>query len=285
MLSYRHGFHAGNPGDLLKHSVLVLLLEHLKKKEKGFCVYDTHAGAGLYDLNGEWALKNGEFNQGIGKVWENSESSGLPEPFLKILKEMNPGTELKTYPGSPEIARRLLRPQDHLVLMELHNNEVDNLRETLGWDPKVSIHHRDGFEGSWSLVPPDLRRGFVFMDPSYELKDDYLWAMDSLKMAYKRWDTGIYALWYPLLGKESDRSQELLEGLSQGKFKTLLRVELETSPQKDDWGMYGSGMAIINVPYNLDLQLQEMMPALAHSLGEDSNFRVEWLIRENARKN
>lgn len=280
MLSYRHGFHAGNAADLLKHAVLVLGVEHLRKKDKGFCVLDTHAGGGIYDLQGSFASKNAEYLTGLGRVCLDGTEAGLPPSLLAMLRDMNPGGDWKTYPGSPEIARRLLRPQDQLVLMEMHNNEVETLRDSVGWDERVAIHHRDGFEGLVALVPPALRRGLVLMDPSYELKEDYARAVKCLRRAFQRWSTGIYVLWYPLLAKPLDRSAELLEGLAASGFPSLWHVELETAPPRDDWGMHGSGLAIVNPPWQLDEQIAAMMPPFCQALGPAATYRSGWLVRD-----
>lgn len=279
MLSYRHGFHAGSPADLLKQLVLVLVIEHLGKKDKGFCVHETHAGAGLYDLEDGMALRNAEFRQGIGLLWEGRRNSPLPAAWWAILEGLNPDGRLRFFPGSPEIARRLLRAQDHLVLMELHRVEVENLRERCGRDARVSIMHRDGYEGIVPLLPPTLRRGLVFMDPSYEVGEDYDRVPETLARARARWERGIFIVWYPLLGKRRDRSAELLGRLAAGNGDAgngdaLLAVEMETRPQAEEYGMHGSGMAIVNPPWNLDRRLGELLPRLTEALGPGCGFRL-----------
>lgn len=271
MLSYRHGFHAGNAGDLLKHITLVLVLEHLKKKEKGFCVYDTHAGAGLYDLESDWSQKNQEHRGGIEVVWSKALDL-LPLSFYQILMSLNPDGQLKNYPGSPEIIRRMLRPQDRLVAAELHTSEVEVLKSHLGRDPKVAVHHRDGFEAAWALVPPALRRGVVIMDPSYELKEDYTKVSTSLAKALKRWETGIYLVWYPLLGRLSDRSDALKQSLRDLSGKELYTAELLWAEQGADRGMHGSGMAVINPPWGFSEQLRSFMERITPLLGPQGRF-------------
>lgn len=281
MLSYRHAFHAGNHADVLKHAVQSLLLEALKAKDKPFCYIDTHAGGGCYDLSGEWSQKKAEFEEGIGRLW--SQPADWPElaAYLGAIATLNDAPGLRFYPGSPELARHLLREQDKLMLMELHNNEVEILRRHLGADPRVAIHHRDGFEGLLALLPPTPRRGLVLIDPPYELKTDYDKAVQGLDKALRRWPSGIYALWYPILGKQADRSREMLERLAALPLPSLLQVELEVAAQPDDWGMNGSGLAIINAPWQLDSQLARLLPRLCDCLrqADGAQWSLEWLIR------
>ena len=195
MLSYRHAFHAGNHADVLKHAVQALIIESLKKKEKPFIVLDTHAGGGLYNLRGEWSQKKAEYADGIGRLWDERGQWPAMAPYFAVIDEMNSDGQLHYYPGSPELSRRLTRAQDKLALMELHNNEVEDLRANMGYDPRVAVHHRDGLEGLVALLPPTPRRGLVLIAPPYELKEDYFAVVDTLKKAQKRWATGMYALW------------------------------------------------------------------------------------------
>lgn len=282
MLSYRHAFHAGNHADVLKHAVQSLLLEALKAKDKPFCYIDTHAGGGCYDLSGEWSQKKAEFEDGIARLW--SQPADWPEltAYLGSIAALNDEQGLRFYPGSPELARHLLREQDKLMLMELHNNEVEILRRHLGADLRVAIHHRDGFEGLQALLPPTPRRGLVLIDPPYELKTDYDKAVKGLEKALRRWPTGIYALWYPILGKEADRSREMLARLAALPLPSLLKVELEVAEQPEDWGMNGSGLAIINAPWQLDSQLNALLPRLCDRLQQENGAKwiVEWLTEQ-----
>lgn len=158
MLSYRHAFHAGNHADVLKHASQALIIESLKKKEKPFIVLDTHAGGGLYDLRGDWSQKKAEYADGIGRLWDERAQWSAMAPYLGVIEEMNSDGQLHYYPGSPELSRRLTREQDKLALMELHNNEVEDLRANMGYDPRVAVHHRDGFEGLIALLPPTAPR-------------------------------------------------------------------------------------------------------------------------------
>lgn len=279
MLSYRHAFHAGNHADVLKHTVQALIIETLKNKDKPFIVLDSHAGGGLYDLSGEWSQKKAEYADGIGRIWPERAAWPALAPYLHVIEDMNHQGELHYYPGSPELSRRLLREQDKLVLMELHNNEVDDLRTNMGYDPRIAVHHRNGFEGLVALLPPMPRRGLVLIDPPYELKEDYFAVVDTLKKAHKRWATGIYALWYPILGQEADRSRDMLRAIKRENFGNVLCVELEVAGQTADWGMNGSGMLIISPPWQLDMQLEGILKPLCQKLaqGAGAQYRIEWL--------
>ena len=280
MLSYRHAFHAGNHADVLKHAVETLIIEQLKSKEKPFCYLDTHAGGGCYDLSGEWPQKKAEYLDGIARLWPERQHWPELAAYWDIIATLNE-SELRFYPGSPEIARHLLREQDKLMLMELHNQEIEILRRHMGGDSRSAIHHRDGFEGLLALLPPTPRRGLVLMDPPYELKEDYQRVLQTLKKAMQKWSTGIYALWYPILGKDADRSRSMLELFKYAGFPSALVAELEVAAQPDEWGMNGSGMLILNAPWQLDGQLTTLLPRLCAQLAQsnEARWRLEWLAK------
>jgi len=277
LLSYRHGYHAGNHADVFKHAVLCLLLKKLTAKTTP-CIYlDTHAGAGSYNLNQQWAQRNAEFLQGIERLLELEQPPALTADLLHLVRKARRQSPM-AYPGSPTIARELLRPQDKLVLMELHNNEISELKRNCRGDKRISFHHRDGFEGLVGVMPPAIARGLVLIDPSYEVKADYESTATSVIKAAARWSTGIFAVWYPLLGRDRNRSQPLLQHLKSGA-QNLLVSELWVKAPSEDFGMHGSGMAIINPPWQLDLQLQELLPQLSAVLAQDdqAGWRVDWL--------
>ena len=303
MLSYRHGFHAGNHADVLKHAVQSLILEALSVKDKGFSYIDTHAGAGGYELAHEWTQKKSEYLTGIAPLWQAREQWPELVGYFAAISAMNRAMntdgsldnpeQLDFYPGSPKVAEYFKRPQDSLTLMELHNNEVELLRENMAPQGGRSrshysarskgptIHHQDGFSGLIGLLPPTLKRGLVLIDPPYELKEDYQTLVETLAQAYKRWPIGIYAIWYPLLAKDVDRSGVLKAALANSGFKDILCAELSVSEQAQDFGMYGSGMMILNPPWKLDEQLNDLLPRLAKTLGQDeaAAWSLEWLKR------
>lgn len=279
MLSYRHAFHAGNHADVLKHAVETLLLAQLRQKEKPFCYLDTHAGGGCYDLSGDWSQKKAEYQDGIARLWD--ERADWPElaDYFSVIETLNEQT-LRFYPGSPEVARHLTREQDRLALMELHNQEIEILRRHLGHDPRTALHHRDGFEGLLGLLPPTPRRGMVLIDPPYELKEDYGRVVSTLQKALRKWPTGIYAVWYPILAEANDRSRDLLQACQERLGCPQLVAELQVAPQQAEWGMDGSGMLILNPPWQLDTLLASLLPRLRDRLAQhaDARCRVEWLV-------
>jgi 23S rRNA (adenine2030-N6)-methyltransferase len=283
LLSYRHAFHAGNHADVLKHATLSLVLASFKQKDKPFVYLDTHAGGGIYDLDSEWARKTKEANSGIQRVWHQPAQWPELQAYFQTLNSLNSVAEgQQFYPGSPEVARQLLRPQDKAILMELHPQEVDVLRSHLARDSRVHIHHRDGLEGLSALTPPSPRRGLVLIDPAYERHEEYQQVVAAVKKAYARWPTGTYLIWYPILAKARDSSRRLLHDLKEkNTFSNLLVAELSVEAQHPDLGMHGSGLAIINPPWQLDTQLKALLPRLAKALqiGAESDWRVDWLSK------
>lgn len=266
------------------------IIEKLKEKDKGFTYFDTHSGAGVYRLNSNESLKTKEFKSGIEGLMSYQ---GNDESIKQYLSLVNKYYEFNQYPGSPEIARTMLRPQDQGILMEWSNSEVGNLKSNIN-SKLMSVHHRDGFEGLIALTPPDKKRGLVLIDPPYESADEYQQVGDTLVTAYKRWPTATYVVWYPLIqdrNQSSDtfdsakskkgKSEAMLEFLQQQNFKNLLKVELSLDAPEHSEGMYGSGLAIINAPWQLDEKLnnalQDIVPLLAKGSGASSH--IDWLIK------
>lgn len=276
MLSYRHEFHAGNHADVIKHITVSLLMDYLKKKDKPFCYLDTHAGAGLYDFASERANQVGEYQQGIARLWAERAQWPQLASYFSCIEQLNPDGNLRYYPGSPELVRQQAREQDRLVLMELHNTEFDVLRQNMRRDTRITLHHRDGFEGIVALTPPTPRRGLALIDPSYEQKSDYLAVVKSLEKAFKRWPIGIVAVWYPLLGREADYSHLLIE-YCQRLHVPFMDVAMSTRPQSETWGMHGSGMLIFNPPWQFDETMTALMPQLTPLLTEDTRA-AQWTL-------
>ncbi|MBK6741938.1 MAG: 23S rRNA (adenine(2030)-N(6))-methyltransferase RlmJ [Hydrogenophilales bacterium] len=269
MLSYRHAFHAGNHADILKHLILVEILDYLNQKDKPWWYVDTHAGAGAYALDSVYARKNAEFDGGIGALWQRTDLPPALKRLVERIRLLNPDGQLKLYPGSPHFAWQLARPADKLWLYELHSTDQGLLQQTFADAGKqIHIEARDGFAGLTAVLPPQPRRGLVLIDPSYELKEDYRRVVDGLQDGLKRFATGTYAVWHPLLQRpEALLLQERLRKLpTQGWLHATLSVH---TPNKDGFGMHGSGIFVINPPWTLYATLKETLPYLARVLGQN----------------
>jgi 23S rRNA (adenine2030-N6)-methyltransferase len=270
MLSYRHAFHAGNHADVLKHLVEVQLLRYLSQKDKPFWYIDTHAGAGGYALDTGYATQNREYESGIARLWQRDD---LPAPlaeYVDLVRRFNPGGALTRYPGSPLIARELLRDQDQMWLFERHPGDNAILHAHFpGRDKRVIIRDDDGFGALKSLLPPAPRRALVLIDPPYEEKQDYRRVTMALREGLQRFAAGVYAVWYPQLQRIEARG--LPEQLRQLPAKSWLHVALGVqAPGEDGFGMHGSGMFVINPPWVLRDMLQTVMPYLVRHLGQDA---------------
>ncbi|MEI6146001.1 MAG: 23S rRNA (adenine(2030)-N(6))-methyltransferase RlmJ [Methylococcales bacterium] len=280
MLSYRHSFHAGNFADVLKHLVLIKILEHLCKKDKAFYCIDTHSGPGEYVLNGDYALKNKEFESGITQLWQRTD---LPEDlntYVKLIKKFNSTDTLLRYPGSPLITQQFLRSKDHLALFELHSTEIELLKSATHKDKRIHSHHADGLVGAIALLPPKQHRGLVFIDPSYEIKSDYESVINSLIQMHKRFATGSYALWYPVIDRK--RNQKLEKALKTSGIQNIQLFELGIKEDSPEHGMTASGMIAINPPWTLAADMKHTLPWLSNNLGINGagNYRIETLVAE-----
>ena len=271
MFSYRHGFHAGNHADVLKHVVLVQLLAHLAAKEKPFMMVDTHAGAGAYSLDpGTYAAKNGEFNSGIARLWARSDLQGVLKDYLAQIRAFNPGDTLRSYPGSPQLAMQMTRAQDPMRLFEAHPTEGRILGDYFRLATRrVMVREEDGFQGLKSVLPPVARRALVLIDPSYEDKDDYARVVAAMREALQRFPTGVYAIWYPQVRRhESRQLRGQLQRLAGGDW---LHASLTVkAPPADGHGLYGSGLFVFNPPWQLRDALRDALPALKTLLGQDA---------------
>jgi 23S rRNA (adenine2030-N6)-methyltransferase len=271
MLSYRHAFHAGNHADVLKHLILVQILRYMIQKPVPFWGIDTHAGAGRYDLASEAARKLGEFREGIARLWLAPDAPPAVADYLEAVRELNPEGHLRHYPGSPWLIWRQLRQEDRLRLFELHGNEARTLSQTFrGAGRQTQVVAGDGLSLLKSLLPPPSRRGLVLIDPSYETKNDYIAVLQTLRDALKRFATGAYALWYPQLAKIESR--QLPERLKKLPANDWLHVCLQVrAPITEHFGMYGSGMFILNPPWTLAQTLRETLPWLTRQLALDES--------------
>jgi 23S rRNA (adenine2030-N6)-methyltransferase len=270
MRSYRHAFHAGNHADVLKHLILVRLIHHLGQKEKPFWFIDTHAGAGLYDLNAPYARKLAEHERGIGRLWARTD---LPAPladYVDRVRRFNPDHRLQKYPGSPLLALQAMREQDRLRLFERHGSDLSLLRKNFQDAGKQAlVAGTDGFAGLRALLPPPPRRAVALIDPSYEEKQDYERVFQALKDALARFPNGIYAAWYPQLTRLDAR--ELPQRLKKLPAANWLHAALRVrEPAGDGFGMYGSGLVVFNPPWTLRDTLADVLPFLTEALREDA---------------
>ena len=302
MLSYQHIFHAGNHADILKHCVLIQVLNSLNKKEKPYTFFDTHAASGLYDLTDGRSLKTGEAGRGImtltaltGEgIAAGDSARPLPPLLQSYLDFVKPYIADSRYPGSPEIERCFMREQDTLILSELHPQEIENLRVNMKRPsektPSVQIHKRNGWEMLMALTPPATKRGAVLIDPSYEETDDYAQAADTITAVHKKWSNGIIMLWYPLLAHREGEIESMLDRITEGARALNSNIEIanlqlevfdknehrevsledfRASEGKNPPRLYGSGMLVLNAPWKLEEECTALIDYLHVIFGLD----------------
>lgn len=270
MLSYRHAFHAGNHADVLKHLVLVQLTRYFGKKDKAFWYIDTHAGAGAYALDSAYAAKLAEYKDGIGRLWARDDLPAAMADYVELVRKFNPDHRLRAYPGSPYFALMTMREQDRLRLFELHSKDARQLQEDFrNAGKRVIVEATNGFARLKALLPPPPRRAVVLIDPAYEDKRDYERVFHALKESLARFPDGSYVLWYPQLTRLE--AHELPPRLKRLPARTWLHVALRVkAPARDGFGMYGSGLFILNPPWILHDTLAEVMPHLLQVLAQDA---------------
>ena len=280
MLSYRHSFHAGNFADVLKHLVLINILGHLNKKPKPWCGIDTHAGPGDTILTSSYALKNREFDNGIGKLWQRHDLPAALAQYVESVRQLNADGELHRYPGSPLLFQQFLRESDRLFLYELHPSEIPLLSANVAGDRRIKAIHGDGLAAAVGLLPPKEHRGVVLIDPAYEVKDDYRRVVEVLLKYYQRFATGTFALWYPVVDRK--RNQHLELALQNTALKNVHLYELGIQPDSVGHGMTASGMIVVNPPWTLAADMHSCLPYLADVLGIDGNgsYRISQLLAE-----
>lgn len=282
-MNYRHAFHAGGFADVIKHIVLVRILTYLHEKPAAFRVIDTHAGAGVYDLTSDEARRGGEWLTGIARIMQarfSEETAPLIKPYLDIVRAFNPRAELKAYPGSPLIARALLRPQDRLTACEIEPKARKRLIEALRRDTQARVVDLDGWMALPAFVPPNERRGLVLIDPPFEQKDEFERMAAGFAEAFAKWPTGSYLLWYPVKSRRATDSlaRHVAEvagaGAPPGK---CLRLEFSVAPQATGGGLASSGLLIVNPPWTLMGELKAILPELEKPLGQGGagRFRLE----------
>ena len=291
-MNYRHAFHAGNVGDVLKHVVLARILEHLKAKAAPFRVIDTHAGVGLYDLTAEQAERTGEWRAGVGRLYRTGsaqadplspEAESLLAPWRKAVAAVNDGTRLAHYPGSPEIARRLVRETDKLIFNELHPEDHDLLARRFGRDHRVRTLRMDAWTATKAHLPPPERRALVLIDPPYEAAEEVRRALAGLADAHRRFATGVFCLWYPV--KAQADANALARRTEALLLPKTMRVELTVRRADRGERMNGAGLILVNPPWRLESELRVILPALADRLADaearfPGGYKMEWLVGE-----
>jgi 23S rRNA (adenine2030-N6)-methyltransferase len=281
MLAYRHAFHAGNHADVLKHLILTQVLRYMGEKDKPYTLVDTHAGAGGYSIEGQYAQKKGEYVQGVSRLWD---AKDLPAPlanYMDLVRAFNTDGQLRQYPGSPGIANLIMREDDRLRVHELHPTDFRILETYLSTRPNTQVSDKDGFASLRAELPPPSRRGVVLMDPSYELKTDYAKVLTAVREGLERFADGVFLVWYPQLQllESAQLAQRLKAAADASAKKGWLHVRLTVQQQSDirGFGMLGSGMFVINPPFTLHDDLQACMPYLVDKLGQydGANFLLE----------
>jgi 23S rRNA (adenine2030-N6)-methyltransferase len=282
-MNYRHAFHAGGFADVIKHIVLVRMLTYLQDKPAAFRVIDTHAGAGVYDLTGDEARRGGEWLTGIARVMQarfSETTLPLVAPYLDIVRAFNPQRDLKAYPGSPLIARALLRPQDRLTACEVEPTARKRLIDALRRDSQARVVDLDGWTALPAFVPPNERRGLVLIDPPFEQKDEFERLAGGFAQAFAKWPTGSYLLWYPVKSRratdELARHVADVAGSSRPPGKCL-RLEFSVTPQATGDGLISAGLLVVNPPWTLARDLRAILPELEKPLGQGGagRFRLE----------
>jgi 23S rRNA (adenine2030-N6)-methyltransferase len=282
-MNYRHAFHAGGFADVIKHIVLVRILTHLQDKPAAFRVIDSHAGAGRYDLSSDEARRGGEWRTGIARIMQARFSETvlpLITPYLDIVRAFNPPRELAAYPGSPLIARAMLRPQDRMVACEVEPKARKQLIDALRRDTQARVVELDGWVALPAFVPPKERRGLVLIDPAFEQKDEFQRLADGFAKSFAKWPTGSYLLWYPVKSRRATDglARQVADAVAKASVPgKCLRLEFSVAPQTAGGALTSSGLLIVNPPWKLADELKLILPELEKPLGQGGagRFRLE----------
>jgi len=284
MLSYRHGFHAGNHADVLKHLIYQFVLKYMGKKDKPFSIVDTHAGAGAYTLSSDFAAKNKEYESGIAKLWQLSNAQ-MPESvadYVDAVRRFNVESEhsdLAVYPGSPWFALDNLPLEAKAFFHELHPADFDLLREFVRTNRYRKVIKGDGFAESVGLFPPPSKRGVAIIDPPYEMKEDYKRVTEYVTQMWKRFSSGVFLIWYPVVDRY--RIDKMEQALINSGVRNVQQFELNISDDTEERGMTGSGMIVVNPPWTLKAEMETVLPYLTNTLtGDQGYWRIEQLVDE-----
>lgn len=289
-MNYQHNYHAGSFADVAKHLMLLCILTQLQQKSAGICYLETHAGRGRYALNNTEALKTREFDLGISKIAafmrhceehhdKKIQKNSTIKMYLEAISKLQIGKELTVYPGSPLFAYSHLRPQDQMILCELHPIEVLELKREFWNEPRVAVHHQDGYLALKAFLPPKLTRGLILIDPPYEKNDEFEVAKKNLIAAVARFPTGVFMLWYPI--KKESPAVSWYVDLEESNLPNLLQAELRVLPKDSPVGLTGTGMLIVNPPWRSEESIKEILGLLADILGIDGqgSMKLHWMIK------
>ncbi|MEH6564037.1 MAG: 23S rRNA (adenine(2030)-N(6))-methyltransferase RlmJ [Halopseudomonas sp.] len=279
-MNYRHSYHAGNHADVLKHALLRRLLELMQRKETPLCYLDSHAGTAFYDLQGESAGKTGEFQDGIGRLWSDDELPLWLTDFRAAVAAHNEGGSLRFYPGSPQFIADLLRPQDRMILSELHPEDAETLKQHFAYSDQVAVHQRDGYQLPKAFLPVDEKRALWLLDPPFEKTDDLQRCVEAVQIAVQRMRQTVIALWYPI--KDQRLLREFYQQIADAGLPKALRVELNIRPVDNQLGLNGSGLILVNPPWPIWEELEQVLPWLARTLAQsgEGSYRLDWLAGE-----
>ncbi|MBD9678949.1 23S rRNA (adenine(2030)-N(6))-methyltransferase RlmJ [Pseudomonas sp. PDM18] len=278
-MNYRHAYHAGNHADVLKHIVLARIFALMARKDTPFAYLDSHSGIGLYDLLGDEASRTGEWESGIGRLYERDDLPELLQDYLGVVRALNPDGGLEFYPGSPELARRLTRPQDRVMLNELHPEDGRLLKANMAGERRISVHQGDGWLLPRAFLPVSEKRGVLLIDPPFEQPDDLERCVTALDEAIGRMRQTVVAIWYPI--KDRRQLKRFYQRLEKSSAPKMLRVELCVHPADTADRLNGSGLVIANPPWPLDEELRGLLPWLAETLAQsEGSSQVDWLIAE-----
>src|ERR1035437_70952 len=280
MLAYRHQFHAGAFADVFKHALLAQLVLALEKKDKPFLYLDTHAGIGLYDLMHEWAQKNAEYKEGIELVWARKNAPPEMTPYLDAVRAENADGKLRYYPGSPRVVRGLMRAGDRMVLTELNRKDCESLATLFARDRQVTVHLMDGYHALKAFLPPPERRGLVFVDSSFDRAQEFKRLTQGCVEAYKKFATGVYALWYPLM--EPVAMQAFERRVAATGIRKILQLEISVHPREWTLTSRGCGLLVVNPPFGFEAAACAILAWLWPVLSREKagGQQVKWLVAE-----
>ena len=280
MFAYRHQFHAGNFADVFKHALLAQLVLALGKKDKPYFFLDTHAGIAHYDLQHEWTQKNAEYRNGIALLWERDDVPPEMAPYVEAVRAENRDGKLRYYPGSPRIVRRLIRTGDRMVLTELNKKDFESLATLYSRDRQVHVELADGYHALISYLPPKERRALLFIDSSFDRAREFQRLTQGLAAAYKKFATGVYALWYPLMEPAAMRGFE--RGIAATGIRKVLQIEIAVHPENWAMGVRGCGILVVNPPFGFEIAARAILnwlwPVL--SAAGEGYRKAGWLVPE-----